>query len=227
MGQCGKRRSARSWSQRQPWRSEPLCQLLFAGDFEHPAKAPPLDFSPWLSPPGLAVLEASQNRLATEWIAMERSKSQVATPQRLRSLAASQCRVLDGFLDAIDRAGRRDLARFLLVALGQLLGPEANLQHWIDGTKLADLRLADRQQAYRDALAVVQQVGRLEAWQVAARASGYFDDDYQAAQLWKSNWEAYNGDSLAAAARRLVEQTQWRRSEAWTERQSDRGTEQE
>jgi hypothetical protein len=197
------------WSQREPWRSEPLCQLLFAADFEHPAEIRPLEFSPWISTPGLAVLEAWQNRLAERWVEMERTKSQVTSPQRLRSIASSQCRALGAFLDAIDQVGRRDLARFLLVALGRLLQPGATVQSWISEARLTDLRLADRQQAYRDALAFVQHFTRLEQWQAEARGIGYFDDHYQAAQLWKSDWEAYNGERLATSARSLLDQTLW------------------
>ena len=37
----------------------------------------------------------------------------------------AQDKALTGFLDAAERAGRYDLARFLLAAAGQLLGPNA------------------------------------------------------------------------------------------------------
>jgi hypothetical protein len=45
----------------------------------------------------------------------------------------------------------------------------------------------------------------LEAWQDRARYVGYFDEDYQASQLWKADWEAANGDRVAARARAAVE----------------------
>lgn len=196
------------WSQREPWRSDALCQLWFAADFEQPADSS-LDFAPWLTPAGLALLEAGQGRLAERWAEMEREKGQVKSPQRLRSMAASQGRVLTALLEAIDKIGRRDLARFLLGALGKLLSSGATIQQWIGQVEFGQTRLADRQQAYRDALIVVQQFQRLEAWQAAARGVGYFDEEYQAAQLWKSDWEAYNGDRLAVAAKGLLDQTQW------------------
>jgi hypothetical protein len=197
------------WSQREPWRSDALCQLWFAADFELPAKAPPIDFEPWLRPAGLAVLEAAQRRLGQRWAEMEQEKCRVTSPERLRSMAASQARVLDAFLTTIDKARRRDLARFLLAAASLVLREGKTVQARLAQVEFGQARLADRQQAYRDALVVVEQFQRLVKWQAAARGVGYFDEGYQAAQLWKSNWEAYNGDNLASAARGLLDQTQW------------------
>jgi hypothetical protein len=44
---------------------------------------------------------------------------------------------------------------------------------------------------------------RLRIWARQARAIGYFDDGYQAAQLWKYDWEHYQGDALADRARAI------------------------
>ena len=40
------------------------------------------------------------------------------------------------------------------------------------------------------------------AW---AHNKGYFDEDYQASQMWKQDWEAANGSVVAARARAAVE----------------------
>jgi hypothetical protein len=199
----------RLWTGRQPWRSEPLCQLLFAGDFEHGTRAAPLDFTPWLSPAGVAFLEAWQTRLAARWIEMELAKSTATSAEQLRAIGRSQERVLSAFLDAIDRVGRRDLARFLLVGLRQILKGGPALRQWVGESLLTGLRLADRQATYRDALALVAASERLVAWQSQARGTGYFDEGYHAAQLWKSDWEAYNGERTCALARGLLDQTAW------------------
>jgi hypothetical protein len=45
----------------------------------------------------------------------------------------------------------------------------------------------------------------LAAWQDRARYVGYYDEGYQASQLWKAEWEAANGDRVAARARAAVE----------------------
>jgi hypothetical protein len=197
------------WSHREVWRNEPLCQLLFAADFEHSADAVPLDFSPWLCPAGLAILEAWQGWLAERWAAMERGKAEVTAVEHLQAIAASQERALSAYLAAVDAIGRRDLARFLLIGLAPLLSAAPTPKTWLAQLRLPSARLADRQEAYREGLAVVGRFQQLAAWQAQARATGYFDEGYQAAQLWKSDWEAYNGESLATAARRLLDQTSW------------------
>lgn len=198
----------RPWAQREPWRSDSLCQLWFATDFELTTKPVELDFAPWLRPAGLAVLEAEEMRLAERWMEMEREKGRVATPQKLQSLAACQKRVLASWLTAIDTAGRRDLARFLLAAVAGLLREKPRLQDWLGHVQFGETRLADRQATYRAALVVLQEFQRLAGWQAEARSVGYFDEGYQTAQLWKSDWEAYNGDSLAATAGGLLDQSQ-------------------
>jgi hypothetical protein len=197
------------WSQREPWRSSPLCQLWFAADFELPAKPAELDFTPWLRPAGLAMLEAEQRRLARRWAEMEREKGRVTPPQKLRAMSASQARVLAAYLTAVNKAGRRDLARFLLEAVADLLRGRPTIQNWLGQLQFGEARLADRQETYREALVVLREFQRLVGWQAEARTVGYFDDQYEAAQLWKSDWEAYNGDNLAVAARELLDQTQW------------------
>jgi hypothetical protein len=45
----------------------------------------------------------------------------------------------------------------------------------------------------------------LEQWQQQALSVGYFDEGYQASQLWKADWEAANGNVVAARARAVVE----------------------
>jgi hypothetical protein len=197
------------WIAQPPWRTDGLCQLLFCEDHAQAGVTDKPDFEPWLMPAGTAILEASQRRLADRWVEMELAKARATDIESLRATAAAQARVLESFFSAIDSAGRRDLARFLFPALKRLLRPGVTLQQWTGELRLAGARLADRQGAYRDALAVLAQFQRLEAWQHEARGVGYFDENYPAAQLWKSDWESYNGDRLAAGARALLDQTLW------------------
>lgn len=201
--------AGRLWRQREPWRSDAWCQLHFAVDFSLAAGSPPLDFAPLLTPAGIALLEAGQKELADCWLAMETAKAQVTLPGRLRSMAISQGRVLTPFLAAIDKLGRRDLARFLLDALERLLRPEPTLRMLLPALDVSGQRLADRQQAYRDGLFLLTKCDQLAAWQGEARTVGYFDEGYSAAQLWKADWEAYKGDVMAARARRLLSQAEW------------------
>jgi FtsH ternary system-associated peptide len=201
--------AGRLWTQREPWRSDGLCQLLYAADFSLGSRWPDVDFASWLSLAGVAVLEAWQRRLEERWVQMELARSKVTRLSDLAAIGANQRRVLGSFLEGIDRAGRRDLARFLLGALSRLLTRGAKPKDWLGEVTFDDARLAERQQTSRDALVVVESMERLARWQTESVNTGYFDDGYQAAQLWKSIWEAYNGDSLLARARSLLDQNRW------------------
>lgn len=195
------------WAERHPWRGDAFCRLLYATDFDSMSTRP-LDFAPWLTPAGCAVLEASQAYLAARWCAMEQDKARLPNAHQLRAAAASQTQVLEAFLDAIDLANRRDLARFLLVAGERLLLSDMHQAAPAHASQ-RELRLADRQQALRDMQVVPQHFSRLTSWQAESRRIGYFDEGYQAAQLWKRDWEMYRGDEQAAAAHRLAEHSQW------------------
>jgi hypothetical protein len=124
----------------------------------------------------------------------------------MRDLGAAQERVLNAFLDAVEKAGRLDLARFLLRAAARLLGPYANTGMWVGGLPSAGPRLADRAATYQAALAFVRRLDRLQSWERRARTVGYFDEGYAAAQLWKADWERHDGDALCERARGLVRQ---------------------
>jgi hypothetical protein len=123
------------------------------------------------------------------------------------ALGRSQERVLTAFLDALEASGRMDLARFLLRAATRLLPPGAVAALWIGGLQTGGLRLADRAAVYHAAVAFLWQMQRLQTWAQRARSVGYFDEGYQAAQLWKADWEQYQGDELVARAQRIVQQT--------------------
>ena len=68
--------------------------------------------------------------------------------------------------------------------------------------------MARRVEVHRAALVLLRSIDRLSEWERRARSVGYFDDGYAASQLWKSDWESYDGDRLcdvAAAVVRAVE----------------------
>jgi hypothetical protein len=44
----------------------------------------------------------------------------------------------------------------------------------------------------------------LEAWQRHARSVSFLDEDYAASQLWKSDWEQFQGDLVIHRARAIV-----------------------
>jgi hypothetical protein len=51
---------------------------------------------------------------------------------------------------------------------------------------------------------VVRQLHRLQRWERQARSVGYFDENYAASQLWKSDWEYWHGDQLCRRAHILL-----------------------
>jgi hypothetical protein len=76
----------------------------------------------------------------------------------------------------------------------------------VAGLKTAPQRLADRAATYQAALAFPRGLERLQAWQRRARTVGYFDEGYVVAQLWKADWEHFQGDALCERARALAGQ---------------------
>ena len=114
---------------RQPFVRHGLCRLAYPEDYTAaPADVEP-NFAPWTSGVGAAMLEALQPELEARWIEVEGGKSRIAEWQRMRDLGRSQERVLTAFLDAVEQAGRLDLARFLLRAAHHLLGEHAERRH--------------------------------------------------------------------------------------------------
>lgn len=184
----------------------PLCRLMFPGDFCE-IDAPLPDFAPMFAPPRVALVECLQQQLAQRWMRSERSKGQIADWQRLRSVGRAEEAVLAAYLDAAEQANRRDLARFLLKAnQGLIVGEDAQADGWIGGLQgEGPPRMAERLDTHRAALAVPRQLLTMQRWERDARTVGYFDDDYQAAQMYKSEWEAANGDQMCARARTILD----------------------
>jgi hypothetical protein len=191
---------------RPPFVEHGLCWLTYPEDFlAAPAEFEP-DFRPWVDGVGACIVEALQPVLATRWIAVESSKERLTDPKTMQALGQSQERVLTAFLDAIDKAGRRDLARFLLIAARRLLGPHAHHEMWTGRLHMTGMRVADRAGVYQAAAAFLRIMERLRGWQREAINTGRFDDGYYASQLWKEDWERYDGDALVTRAQTIVSQ---------------------
>ena len=191
---------------REPFVRHGLCRLAYPEDYTAaPANAEP-NFAPWTSGVGAAMLEALQPELEARWVEVEGAKGSILEWQRMRDLGQSQERVLTAFLHGVEQAGRLDLARFLLRAAHRLLGEHADADMWVGGMASAGPRLADRTATYQSALVLLRQLPRLQAWDRRARTVGYFDDGYQAAQLWKADWEQYQGEVLHDRAQAILRQ---------------------
>jgi hypothetical protein len=190
----------------EPFVQHALCWLAFPEDYTAaPTSAGP-NFTPWMNSTGACVLEALQPDLARRWIEVESHKERLTDPQTMRALGLAQERVLTAFLDALEQAGRMDLARFLLQAAAVLLGPHAHAGMWTAQLNLTGQRVADRAAAYQAATIFLRTLNRLQIWERRARGVGYFEEGYAASQLWKADWEQVQGDRLIERARTIVQQ---------------------
>ena len=181
-----------------------LCRLTFPQDF---IQAPPptaADFLPWTTGLGGCILEVLQGPLARDWVELETAKARITDWETMQALGRAQENVLSPLLDALEQTERYDLARFALEALTRLLHATAAPRFWIGGLSHAGPRLVDRQATYRAALTFVRQTDRFKRWEQRARGVGYLDDGYAASQLWKQDWERYQGDVLHACSQALV-----------------------
>jgi FtsH ternary system domain X6 len=184
-----------------------LCRLVYPEDFPPAALDAGLGYDIWTAGIGGCILEALQSLLAERWLAVESGKARMIDWTALLALGEAQERVLDGFLDALERRGRLDLADFLLQATARLLSPGAAAHLWVsDAVRTAPPRMADRMQMQQAALALVHQVERFRDWERQARSVGYFDEGYQASQLTKEAWERYGGDGLHARAQAIIQE---------------------
>jgi len=189
---------------RAPYMYHGLCWLAYPEDFSQvPAEVVP-DFGPWVDGVGACIIEALQPELINRWIHVESGKERIEQPALMRALGGSQDRVLEAFLTAIEKANRRDLARFLLRAAAGLLGPHAHPGMWTGALQMGGQRLADRAATYQAATAMLRHMERLANWTRWGRACGYFDEGYDAAQLWLSDWEQVDGDTLVGRAQTIV-----------------------
>jgi FtsH ternary system-associated peptide len=183
-----------------------LVRLFFPEDFC--GNTAELDYAPWTHGVGAAIIEALQPRLQRLWLERERAKRQIGDWLRLRGLGQSQEHALGAFLNACEAAGRPDLARFLLRAFAELLSPDLTPAFWVGGLlpSAAPPRLAERLDVKRQGLAPLRQLERLAGWTRRFKGTQFFDEDYATAQLWLSDWERYDGDTIVHLAQGLLRQ---------------------
>jgi hypothetical protein len=193
---------------RLPFTRHGLCRLAFPEDFADNEVNPAPDFAPWTTGVGACILEALQRDLASRWVEAERGKGKITDWQRLRGLGRAQEQALNGFLDAVTKVERPDLARFLLQAAAELLRGGLTSAELIGGVKgqKEGPRLADRMETNQGALALVRQLERFRRWEQAARRVGYFDEGYPRSQLWLADWEHWQGDVLYTRAQALAQE---------------------
>src|SRR5262245_12027247 len=189
------------------FRLNQLCWVTFPGDMVEGDEAPaPPDFAPMFNGQRAVFLECLQPHFTHRWLRSERLKGQIGDWKRMRQQGRAEFAALQAFLKAAAEAKRTDLARFVLRTNASLFTTDMTPVFWTGGLQgSGPPRLADRLDTQRSALAVPRQMEVLENWQHRARSVGYFDEGYQASQMWKADWEAVNGDRVAERARATVE----------------------
>jgi hypothetical protein len=188
------------------FRSNPLCWVTCPGDMIDGDDATPPDFAPLFEGQRAVILECLQPHLTHRWVRSERMKGQIGDWKRMRQQGRAEFVALQAFLKAAHAAKRTDLARFVLKTNAALFTSELTPVFWTGGLQgSGPPRLADRLDTQRAALAVPRQMEVLEVWQREALNVGYFDEGYQASQMWKADWEAANGTRTAARAHAAVE----------------------
>lgn len=191
---------------KEAFRRNPLCWISFPGDMVESDDVVPPNFASLFEGQRSVFLECLQTHLEHRWIRSERMKGQIGDWKKMRQQGRAEYAALHGFLEAAEKANRTDLTRFVLRTNAALFSADMLPVFWTGGLQgSGPPRLADRLDTQRSALALPRQMETLERWQVRARSVGYFDSDYQATQMWKSEWEAINGDRIAERARTVVE----------------------
>lgn len=178
-----------------------LCRLAYPADYQGVEEPP--NFTPWITESGAYVLESMQLRLARRWVGEEENLAVIHDWEKARRLARARERVLNPYLDSVATAGRRDLARFLLRAAAILLA-EDHPAPWGASLQDAGPRAADRLTTFRAVLYFPLLLERLQAWERKARSIGYVDEGYTEAQLWKTDWERWQGEVLHARAQSII-----------------------
>lgn len=183
-------------------RELPLTTLAHAG---HLAREVSLDAVPAFDVAALAPwLEGLRTLLARSWLSAERSKRDLATPEALIRLGRAQTDVLDDFFKAIDRAGRRDLATWLIDAAVSWLSTERSADELVRSMSL-DAPLRERTEARRRAAAMLRALGTLRAWDQQHRAVRFIDDGYELAQRLVADWGRLGERGFSRAAELVTE----------------------
>lgn len=181
-----------------------LIGLMFPSDVavvKGKKKEPDIAF--WCQLEHCWVLEALQTELARQWFRIERGKRKASNGAEVKKIGKLQSKVLTALFAAARQSERKDLCLFLL-STGHHLLQSFDTEKWFDHLDVRHLRMADRASVYRAALAYFHGTEKLHEWNQQAQGVGFYDEDYQASQLWKSEWERLDGDRLVRASRKII-----------------------
>lgn len=164
----------------------------------------PEDFSSLVQGDHAIIFEALQSSLAERWTSILKRCSTIESNEELLLYGRFVRSVLDRILNAIEAAARPDLARFFLQAAASILGAFAEPGRFVERLKKSG-RLAEQVEARREALAFLPALLRLQAIAERARTAHFFDEHYEASQLYLNLWETVGEAKVQHAARMAQE----------------------
>ncbi len=146
-------------------------------------------------------VEGVRTLLSRAWLAAEVGKADCSAPEILIRVGQAQGMVLDQWLKAIDEAGRRDLATFIVDVAVNLLTKEGMVDQ-LTRSLSADGPLRERTEARRRAAALLRSVATLRQWDQQHRAVHFIDENHAQVQRLIADWSRLGeqGFSRAAAA---------------------------
>lgn len=188
---------------RQPaLRKGPLTVLAHAGVMGREAA---LEAVPAFDVAALSTwVEGLRSLLARTWLHVEKVRRDITEPQVLTRIGKTQSDVLEAFFAAIDKAGRHDLATFLIDAATQWVTPERKSDDFTRSMAM-DAPLRERTDARRRSAALLRALATLREWDQAHRAVRFIDDGYDLAQRLVADWERL-GERGFQRAQELVQQ---------------------
>ena len=182
------------------FKNEPIIQLYDGFSFRSRSALSSSSFAPWMISPGPCILEALQEILTNRWFEMESQCRMLQEPKLLAKTGSNLREILTAFSIAIESRKRRDLGRFLLRALRKVLQSKRESECWFPYLNVQELRFRDRQELYRNGLVLLSHANQLQNWNAWAYQTGYLDEDYQASQHWKGDWEQEQAEQVLLAA---------------------------
>lgn len=145
-------------------------------------------------------LEGLRLLMTRSWLAVEHARRDIAQPDQLTRIGRAQETVLAKYFEAIDAAGRRDLATFLIDAAVQWFTPNRDPE---DATRsmLLDAPLRERTEARRRSASMIRSLSTLRTWDQEHRSVRFIDDGYQLAQRLVADWGRLGEPGFERAAR--------------------------
>jgi hypothetical protein len=158
----------------------------------------PRMFERLLEPDAVALLEALTPDLAERWAQIELKKRSIVGGQEMIRLGGTQAAVLHGFLAAIDKLHRRDLAQWMMIAGRRVLEKSEDPNDWVARLESKG-RLADRGRARSAAGAFLRSFEVIVRWAEEARTVRFFDEEYESAQLYLTLYQELSDRTMQRA----------------------------